>query len=230
MFKHVLMQQMRFVDEQHGMHLVVAERVHVRVDRIDDSGRRRRRREAEREADVAVEVPTSERHVVAIRESESVLRKSMSERAQDARLADSGLADEDRMTALATRLDEAVDRAGTRGGDPQVSVTDLLRKRRAESGRRRGGTALCRGALVVVGCARNGTHGSREADDQEHRDGGEARGLAREQSRRGARALDQDAQEGIIRSPTSASCASARSRNASPRSSTKSWTRWRSTP
>jgi hypothetical protein len=51
--------------------------------------------------------------------------KAMPQRAQHARLADAGLADEDCVSALATRIDEALDRALARGGNPEVGVADL---------------------------------------------------------------------------------------------------------
>jgi hypothetical protein len=87
--------------------------------------------EAEREADVAVEIAAAERDVVTVGEAEAGFGKTMPERAQHARLSDTGLAGEDGiMTVLATGVYEAVDRGGACCRDPQVRVGDLFREGR----------------------------------------------------------------------------------------------------
>jgi hypothetical protein len=59
-----------------GVHLVGAQFFDVRADREEDRRGRGARRETEGEADVAVEVAPTERHVVAAGQSEAVLRQA----------------------------------------------------------------------------------------------------------------------------------------------------------
>jgi hypothetical protein len=103
-----LVEQVGLVDEQHGMDLLGAELFDVGADSEEDGRRRGARRETEGETDVPVEVAPTERDVVAVGQEETVLRQPMAQSAQDARLADAGLAGEHGVPAVATRLDEGL--------------------------------------------------------------------------------------------------------------------------
>ena len=102
--EHVLVKQVGLVDEQHGMHLLGTELLDMGADGEEDGRSRGARREAESEADVAIEVASAERDVVAVGEAEAILGEAVPQRAQHTRLADAGLADEHGVTSVATRL------------------------------------------------------------------------------------------------------------------------------
>lgn len=71
------MKQVSLVDEEHRVHLVGAKLFDVSADREEDRRGRGARRQAKGEADVTVEVAPAERHVVAVGQSEAVLRQPM---------------------------------------------------------------------------------------------------------------------------------------------------------
>jgi len=77
-------------------------------------------------AELTVEVATAERGIVAVREPEAGGRDAMAKRAQDARLADAGLADEDDRGALVERLEQRVDNGLFGRRQPQLAVGNLL--------------------------------------------------------------------------------------------------------
>ena len=87
------------------VHALLAEFLDVGSHREEDGGRSGGRIEAERETQLPVEVAAAQRGVVAIRQPEA-RREPVSERAQDARLADAGLASDEvhpRAVILAVR-------------------------------------------------------------------------------------------------------------------------------
>jgi hypothetical protein len=119
-------EQVGLVDEQHRVDLFGAELFDVGADREEDGRRRGARREAEGETDVAVEVAPAERDVVAVGQTKAVLRQPVTQGAQDAGLAYTGLAREHRVPAVATGLDEGLHGGLSRGRHPQLAVGDLL--------------------------------------------------------------------------------------------------------
>ena len=124
--ERVLVQQVRLVEQEDGVEVVAAEVLDVGADREEERGGGRRGREAEREAELAVEVAAAERGVVAVGQAEAGLGQALAQRAQHAGLADAGLAGEQHRGALAERLDELVDDGLLRGRQPEVGVGDLL--------------------------------------------------------------------------------------------------------
>jgi len=66
-------------------------------------------REAERDAELAIEVTPTERGVVVVGQPKACSRNAVAQRAQDTRLADAGLTDDDDGGALGERLERGVD-------------------------------------------------------------------------------------------------------------------------
>ena len=98
----------------------------VLADLVEDRGRRRARAQPQREAKLAIEVAAPERRVVAVGQTKSRFGEALSQRAQDARLADARLASEQDVLVLVAGLDEAVDASFAGGWDPEVVVGNLL--------------------------------------------------------------------------------------------------------
>mgnify|MGYP000253507637 CR=1 FL=1 len=134
------------------MGLLLALLLHVLGDRVEDGRRGGLRAEPQSQADVAVEVAPSEGGVVAVGEAEARSRQTLAQGAEHAGLADTGLAREQDVAALGAGLDEAVEHALPRGGDPELLVGDVLvegRRVEAEVGEPAGPThrsAPCRRA------------------------------------------------------------------------------------
>ena len=116
--EHVLVKQVRLVEQEDRMHALGAEVLHVLVDRVEDGGRGGFGREAECEADVAIEVAPAESRIVAVREPEAVGGQPMAYGAQHARLADAGLTGEQDVAAFVAGLDDLIDDAQPRRGYP----------------------------------------------------------------------------------------------------------------
>ena len=73
MVERVLVQEVALVEEEDGVDAVAAEVLHVRRDRVEDGGGRRRRRETEGDAELAVEIAPAEGDVMAVGEAEAGL-------------------------------------------------------------------------------------------------------------------------------------------------------------
>jgi hypothetical protein len=68
----VLVQEVRFIEQEDRVDAFFAELLHVLVDGVEDCGRGGLWRETEREANMAVEVASAERRVVAVGQAEAV--------------------------------------------------------------------------------------------------------------------------------------------------------------
>jgi hypothetical protein len=104
----VLMQQVRLVEEEDGVKPLVAKLLDVRGDGEEDGGGGGRGLEAQREAQLPVEVAPAQGGVVAVGEAEA-LSETVPQSAQHARLPDAGLADEGHRRALLEGLHQFVD-------------------------------------------------------------------------------------------------------------------------
>src|SRR5438445_4775698 len=109
MVERVLVEEVRLVEEEDRMDALLGEVLDVGRDRVEDGGGGRRRRQAERDAELAIEVATTEGGIVAVGEAEAGVGDAMAQGAQHAGLADAGLAAQDDGGAGIERLDEAVD-------------------------------------------------------------------------------------------------------------------------
>ena len=127
---HVGVQQVSLVEEEDGVHLVAPEFLHVGLDGEEQVGRRGRRVQAERVAEVAVEVAAPEGGVAAVGEPKAGLGEVTAKGAQDARLADAGLAEQEHALPLGEGLLDVGDECGLALGEPEVGVVDLLREGR----------------------------------------------------------------------------------------------------
>lgn len=117
--EHVLVEQVRLVEQEDGVALLGGELLDVARDLVEDGGGGLRV-EAEGEADVPVEVASAERGVVAVGQAEAGLGEAASQGPQHARFADAGLAGEEHRLARGERLDELVDDRGLRRRQPEV--------------------------------------------------------------------------------------------------------------
>jgi hypothetical protein len=127
--QHVWMQQVRFVEEEDGMRLVPSEILDVSLDGEEEIRGRRRRVQSERVAEIAVEVSASERGVAAIGQSEAGLGEIATEGSEDARLADTGLAEQKNALAIGEGLHDVHDERRLALGEPQVGVIELFGER-----------------------------------------------------------------------------------------------------
>jgi hypothetical protein len=74
--EHLLVQEVRLVEEEDGVDALLREVLDVRGDGVEDGSGRRVRREAEREAELAVEVAPAQRRVVAAGERRAAADRS----------------------------------------------------------------------------------------------------------------------------------------------------------
>lgn len=111
MLEHVLVQEMSFIEKEDRMHTLGAKYLYVLVDGVEDSGRARFWRQADREANVTIEVASTERSVVTVRESKAVLWQAMSECPKHAGFADARLTGEQDVPVLVARFDEIIDQS-----------------------------------------------------------------------------------------------------------------------
>ncbi len=161
MVEHVLMEQVRLVEEEDGVDALATEFLHVAGHGVEDSGGGGRG-EPEGQTQLAVEVAAAQRGVVAIGEAEARLGKPVTKRAQDARLADAGLAHQHDALPLAHGFAEFLDEARLGGRQPEVRVGNLLGEGRLgeaevhEAGR----AAVCSARRMGVGTPWSGRGGS----------------------------------------------------------------------
>ena len=78
----LLVEEVGLVEEEDGVDALLAELTDVLVDRVEDRGRRGARAQAEREAELPVEVASPEGGVVAVGQAEAGLGQAMAERAR----------------------------------------------------------------------------------------------------------------------------------------------------
>ena len=126
MIEHVLVQQVRFIEQQHRVYAFPAKLLDVRADGVEDRGRRRLGREPKSEAELPVEVAPSEGGVVAIRKPEARIGETLPQRAKRAGLADARFAREGDVLSLVDCVDELVDERRAARGQPEVGVVDVL--------------------------------------------------------------------------------------------------------
>lgn len=126
MVEDVLVQQVRFIDEEDRVHALAFELLDVMADGVEDGGRGGFRIEAKSEADLPVEVAPSERRVVAVGELEASFGESLAQRAEHARFADTRLAGEQDVTAFVARFDEVNDALLPGSGYPKVVVAEFF--------------------------------------------------------------------------------------------------------
>jgi hypothetical protein len=124
--ERVLVEQVRLVEDEDGMHTGLGQLLDVGADRIEDSGGGGRWAEAERETQLPVEVAASEGRIVAVGEAKAIGRDAGTCRAQDAGLADARLAGDRHALASLDGLDELVDDVLLRGWQPEVLIGELL--------------------------------------------------------------------------------------------------------
>src|SRR5580700_1028538 len=124
--EHVLVEQVGLVEEEDGMDVIAPEGLDVGGHGEEEGCGRRGGGEAERRAELAIEVAPAEGCIVAVGQAEARLRQGLAQRPQHARLARTGLADEEHLLVLVDRLAELVDEELLGGRKPQVAVGDLL--------------------------------------------------------------------------------------------------------
>src|SRR5581483_10249688 len=131
MVESVLVKQVGLVEQEGGMDALGSAVLDVAAELVEQAaGGDRRRRQAEREAELAIEVAAAEGGVVAIGEAEAGGGDAMPERAQDTGLADARLTDEDDGGALVERLEQGVDDDLLGGWQPEVGVENFFGERR----------------------------------------------------------------------------------------------------
>src|SRR5689334_14856240 len=106
MVERVLVQQMRFIDEQDREGALSGEIFDVASDGEKHIARGRAVGDGEGVAEMAIEVATAEGDVVAVREPDRLSAEVVTYGAQNAGLAHAGLAGDDGMLALLDALDE----------------------------------------------------------------------------------------------------------------------------
>lgn len=115
MIEGVLVQEMRFVEEEHGVHALGGALLDVLTERVEQASHGGDGREPDGVAELAIEVASPERGIAAVGQAEAGRRNAMAERAQNTGLADAGLANEHDRRAVVERLDERVDDGELRG-------------------------------------------------------------------------------------------------------------------
>ena len=126
MVERVLVEEMGLVEEKDRVDAFLGQVLDHGRHGVEDRGRGRRRRQAQRDAELAIEVAAAERRVVAIGQAEAGVRDAMAEGPQDAGLADAGLTDEKHGAALAERVEQQSTTDLLRGRQPELAVRDLL--------------------------------------------------------------------------------------------------------
>src|SRR5690606_11522080 len=128
-------QQLRLVEEKHGMDLLAAELLHVVRELPEHRCGGRLRFDGQCSADVPIEVAETERRIVAIGEPETRCGKMTTKRAEQTRLPDAGLSDDDGVLVFVYGFDEGFEDIFARRREPEVTVVDVLgegRRREAE--------------------------------------------------------------------------------------------------
>src|SRR5215210_3819290 len=152
MVEGIGMKQVRLVQEEDGVQALLAELLDVRADRVEDRRRGGRGAEPQGEAELTVEVALTERRVVTVGKTELGWRETVAHGAQDARLAEPGVAEQERALSLGGGLTQTVDHILFGGRKPEVAVLDLLDEGcqgEAEEGDI-GGSAHCVWSFLVL--------------------------------------------------------------------------------
>jgi hypothetical protein len=122
--------EVRFVDEQDGKRALAGEVFDVLADRVKHVASRRPVRDAERVADVTIEVTSPKRDVVAVGEAHGLVgAECVTEGAQDTGFSDARLSGHDGVFSLMYAGDELVYEATLAVREPELVVIDFLGKR-----------------------------------------------------------------------------------------------------
>src|SRR5262249_61393342 len=109
MVERVLVKQVRLVNQKHRMDALFGAFLDMARDGIEQGTCSGRGRQAERDAELAIEVTPAECGVVVVGQPEACGRNAMAQRAQDTRLTDARLTDDDDGGAFVERLEERID-------------------------------------------------------------------------------------------------------------------------
>jgi hypothetical protein len=107
--ERVLVEEVRLVNQEHRVDALFSALLDMATDGMEQGAGRSGRRETERDAELAIEVPTAERGIVIVGEPEARGRNAVAKHAQDTGLPNAGLADEGDGGALVERLEQGVD-------------------------------------------------------------------------------------------------------------------------
>src|SRR3954463_9792767 len=129
MVEGVLVQEVGFVEEEDRVDALARQLLDVRRHGGEEVAGGGRGREAECEAELAVEVATTERGVVRVGQSVAGGGDTVTQRAQDTGLADAGFADEEHRGPFGERVEQAVGDELFGSRQPEVGVGDLLGER-----------------------------------------------------------------------------------------------------
>ena len=105
MVERVLVEQVGFVNQEHRMDALFSALLDMARDGVEQGTGGGCGRKAERDAELTIEVTTAERGVVVVGQPKACGRDAMTQRAQDARLADARLTDDGDGSALGERLE-----------------------------------------------------------------------------------------------------------------------------
>ena len=126
MVERVLVQQVRFVEQEDRMHALAGELLDMGTDGAEEISGRGATGEAESVAELAIEVAPAEGGVVAVGQAEAALRERMTQGAQHARLADAGLAQSTTLLRLVERFDQFVEQGQFAGGSQRSASSISL--------------------------------------------------------------------------------------------------------
>jgi hypothetical protein len=116
MVEHVLVEKVRFIEQENRVDALAPELLDVRADRVEDACRGGGGRQSERLAELTIEVAPAERSVMTVRQTEDLGRQSSSKRSQYAGLAHTGFAGEQDGRVRLDRIGEVVDEFDLGGG------------------------------------------------------------------------------------------------------------------
>jgi hypothetical protein len=109
--ERVLVEEVRFVEEKHGIDTLPPEFLDMGSDAMEDRGRGGVGSQADGQAELAVEVPPTEGGVVTIGQSHVGLVEAGAQGAQDAGLAHAGLSHQQDLGLLSEGLLEVIDQS-----------------------------------------------------------------------------------------------------------------------
>jgi hypothetical protein len=115
----VLVQEVGFVEEEDGMDALAGELLDVRGHGVEKVAGGGGGRQPEGEAELAVEVAAAERGVVRVGQAVAGSGDAVTDRAQDAGLADAGFADEHHRGPLGERVEETIGHGLLGAGQPE---------------------------------------------------------------------------------------------------------------
>lgn len=126
MSEDVGVEQVGLVEEEDGVDAGLCELMNLRGDRVEDGRGGGLGGEAEGDAQLPIEIAAAEGGVVAVGEAEALPGEALAQSAQDAGLADAGLAREEHGVTGFDGVDEVGDERLLRRREPEIGVGDLL--------------------------------------------------------------------------------------------------------